>query len=136
MLEPTKDSYSNQERDADGGYTATLAVYHEQIARDLRTKTGDLMPVAADQYLFAAKGTDDDRRAAVDAWAADHHVTAGWDDRFGYHAKVMFGPMSEVAIVVRERNAEHMAPYLAERRAAIQRAADETLAVTQPERAS
>jgi hypothetical protein len=128
--------WAQAQHDADGGFAATLAAGHAKIAADLRDHAGDLMPVAADQYLFATQGTDDDRRAAVDAWAADHHVTAGWDDRFGYHAKVMFGPMSEVAMVVRERNAEHMAPYLAERRAAIQAAADETLAVTQPDRAA
>jgi len=108
----------------DGGYTATLAVTHEKIAADLREHAGDLMPVAADQYLFATKGTDEDRRAAIDAWAAEHHVTAGWDDRYGYHAKVMFGPMSEVAVAVTQESA---ASYVARRVEAIKAAARETV---------
>ena len=131
MKEPTKDSYANRERDADGGYTATLAVTHEKIAADLRAHTGDLMPVAADQYLFATKGTDEDRRAAIDAWAAEHHVTAGWDDQFGYCAKVMFGPMSEVAVAVTEERAIYAA-YAAERLAANHAAVAETVAAMQP----
>ena len=97
-------TWAQQQHDADGGLAASIASSHEQTANALRNLPDDLMAVTTDQYLFATKGTDEDRRAAVDAWAAAHHVTAGYRDG-RYCAKVLLGLIPCVAIAIPEKRA-------------------------------
>lgn len=95
------DSYTDYQRRqhaADGGFAAALASGHERAAAVLRNLPGDLMAVAAEQYAFATQGTEGDRRAAVDAWAAAHHVTAGLRDGIGYSARLACGPLTVTVI--------------------------------------
>jgi hypothetical protein len=94
------DSYTDWQRrqhDADGGFAAALASGHERAATVLRNLPDNLLAVATTQYVFAATGYYDDRKAAVDAWAAAHHVTAGWLDGTGYCARLE-GPLTVVVI--------------------------------------
>lgn len=98
---PKPDTYvewMQRQSAADGGLTLALTVAHEKVAAVLRNLPDDLLAVPTDQYLFATKGTDEDRRASVDAWAAAHHVTAQWRDGTGYCAKLACGPLSVVVI--------------------------------------
>ena len=86
-----KDSYADHLRhqhEDDGGLSARLAIAHEKTATELRNLPETLMPVAPNQYFFAMVGTAEERRAAVDAWAARHHVTATWQLGLGYCAHV------------------------------------------------
>ena len=97
-------TWAQQQHDADGGLAASIASSHEQTANALRNLPDDLMAVTTDQYLFATKGTDEERHAAVDAWAAAHHVTAGYRDG-RYCAKVQLGLIPCVAIAIPEKRA-------------------------------
>ena len=97
-------NWAQAQPDADGGFAASLASSHEQAANALRNLPDNLMAVPTDQYVFATKGTDEERRAAVDAWAAAHHVTAGYQ-RDRYCAKVLLGLIPCVAIAIPEKRA-------------------------------
>lgn len=95
------DSYTDAERRqhaADGGYAASLAVGHEKAAAILRNLPPDLTAVATEQYAYAVTGTDEDRRAAVDAWARAHHVRSGMVPGLGYAARLQCGPLAVVVI--------------------------------------
>lgn len=95
------DSYTDWQRrqhDADGGFAAALASGHERAATVLRNLPDTLLAVATEQYVYAATGYYDDRKAAVDAWAAAHHVAARWVDGTGYCARLACGPLAVVVI--------------------------------------
>lgn len=78
-------------------------------------------------------GTDEERMARVDAWAARHGIRAYSDEAAGqYKATLTFGPVELTVYTITDAD---LAARLAARMAAIQAQADETLAVTQPERA-
>jgi hypothetical protein len=97
MNDPYTD-HQRQQHDADGGFAASLAAGHERAATVLRNLPDDLIAVATTQFLFAVKGGYEDREAAVDAWAAAHHVEAGWVDGTGYCARLECGPLAVVVI--------------------------------------
>jgi len=97
------DSYTGWQRcqhDKDGGLSARLAVAHEHAAAEVRDLPETLMPATASQHFFAMTGTPEERRAQVDAWAARHHVTAGWVPGMGYCARVEDGPLSMIALAL------------------------------------
>jgi hypothetical protein len=127
MKEPTKETRANRDREADGGFAASLAVAHEQVAPVLRNLPDNLIAAGGTQYLYATQGTDAERQAAVDDWAAAHHVKAGDRDGIGYCAEVTFGPYSCMAVATPDRSA---AGYIVGRRADIQDAAAEVLAAS------
>jgi hypothetical protein len=98
-----KESYAEHLRhqhDNDGGLSATLAVDHEKIAAELRNLPEPLMPAVHGQYLFAMTGTAEERHAAVDAWAARHHVTAKWELGVGYCARAPLGRSEMAALAL------------------------------------
>jgi hypothetical protein len=99
-----KESYAEHMRrqyDEDSGLAARIAVAHEKTAAELRNLPENLMATpAAPTYLFAMTGTAEERRAAVDAWAARHHVTAGWELGIGYSARVQNGPSAWLAMAL------------------------------------
>ena len=95
------DSYTDYQRRqhaADGGYAASLACGHEKAAVVLRNLPDTLTAVATEQFAFATQGTDEDRRAAVDAWARAHHVPSGLVPGLGYAARLQCGPLAVVVI--------------------------------------
>ena len=97
------DSYTDWQRcqhGKDGGLSARLAVAHQHAATEVRDLPENLMPATASQHFYALTGTPDERRAQVDAWAARHHVTAGWVPGMGYCARVDDGPLSMVALAL------------------------------------
>lgn len=97
MNDPYTD-WQRRQHAADGGYAASLAVGHEKAAAVLRNLPPDLTAVATEQYAYAVTGTDEDRRAAVDAWAKAHHVPAAWHPLLGYAARLQCGPLAVVVI--------------------------------------
>ena len=96
------DSYTDRERrhhTADGGFTAALAIAHQVIAAECRDLPEGLLAAGANQYFYAVTGTIEERHAAVDAWAARHHVPAGWNSDLGYYcARVSLGASSMMAV--------------------------------------
>lgn len=95
--------YERLIRDADGGFGHRLAGDLERAAADLRLMTEPLMPTIVNTYLYATTGSDEERRAAVDAWAARHHVPAGWSETSGWYcARVATDTMTVMAIAVSE----------------------------------
>lgn len=97
MNDPYTD-YQRRQHAADGGYAASLACGHEKAAVVLRNLPETLTAVATEQYVFATLGSDEDRRAVVDAWAAAHHVKAGPVPGLGYAARLVCGPLAVVVI--------------------------------------
>ena len=88
-------------RDEDGGFTAALALAYQIMAREIKALPTGLIAAPADQQFYATTGTIAERHAVVDAWAADHRVTAGWDEAVGmYSAKVRIGLSSMRASAV------------------------------------
>ncbi len=96
-------TWAQQQHDADGGLAASLASSHEQVAPVLRNLPDNLVAAGTDQYLYAIKGTDAERHAAIDAWAAAHHVTAEHREGIGYYAKISLGAISVLAIAIPEK---------------------------------
>ena len=97
------DSYTDWQRgqhDEDGGLALQLAADRERIAAELRHLPEPLMPAAHDQILLAMAGTAGERQAAVDAWAARHHVTAGWVLGLGYCARVPLAKSDLLAVAL------------------------------------
>jgi hypothetical protein len=119
---------------ADQGKTAATANGQQLLARHINTCAAEDMEILGLTALPdprpwtwpVTRGTSEERRARVDAWAARHGVTAGPDLVSGtYRATLKFGPVTLTVYTMGEGNLE-------ERMAEIQRLADETLAVTQP----
>jgi len=75
----------------------------EEAAKIVR-ESGALASIGHQVYLYAVDGTAGDRIAAVDAWAAGHHVQASSRPPLGYCAKVSLGsvPVWAVALPVRK----------------------------------
>lgn len=95
----------SRQRDADGGFGLSTAIAHKLMADECHDLPENLIVASVNQYFFATLGTVEDRHAAVDAWAARHHVEAGWNTELGYCARVFIGSSSMMAIA---------APVLAE----------------------
>ena len=98
-----KESYAEHLRhqhEEDGGLAGQLAADRERIAAELRNLPEPLMPAAHDQILLAMAGTAEERQAAVDAWAARHHVTATWVLGLGYCARVPLAKSDLLAVAL------------------------------------
>jgi hypothetical protein len=74
-----------------------LAANLEEAAKLIR-EAKNLTPVSGHQFLYARAGTPEERRAAVDAWAAQNHVEAAERPDIGYCAKVTLGPVTVMAV--------------------------------------
>ena len=99
------DSYTDWQRhqhDEDGGLSARLAIAHQHAAAEVTNLPEPLMPATVTQHFIAMQGTAEERRAAVDAWATRHHVTARWLPGAGYCARVDDGPLSMIALALPE----------------------------------
>ena len=101
MSSPYATSAERRAHDEDGGFTAALALAYQLLAREIKTLPAGLIAAPADQQFYATTGTIAERHAVIDAWAADHHVPAGWDEAVGmYSAKVRIGLSSMRASAV------------------------------------
>lgn len=112
---------------ADHGKTAAQAIGWQLYARYLYAHAGEDMailgireiPEPRAQSWPVTGGTDEERRARVDAFAARHGITAGTDEELGtYRAVLKFGPVEYVAYMIPER-------VMADRLAAIHKAVAE-----------
>jgi hypothetical protein len=112
---------------ADHGKSAAIAFGYRCLARYLHDcAAGDMQilgitqPVEPRPFMQPVTGgTDEERRARVDAFAARHGITAGTNEELGtYRAVLKFGPVEYVAYMIPER-------VMAERLEAIHRAVRE-----------
>jgi hypothetical protein len=112
---------------ADHGRTAAQAVGYQLIARHLYAFAAEDMkllglreiPEPRPQTWPVTGGTDDERIARVDAFAARHGVRAGTDEDSGtYRAVLAFGPVTLVVYMIPDRT-------MADRLAAIHKAVAE-----------
>lgn len=100
-ITPYATDAERRQHDQDGGFTAALALAYQLIAREIKNLPDGLIATPASQQFYATTGTIEQRHAVVDAWAADHHVTAKWDEATGmYTAKVRIGLSSMRASAV------------------------------------
>lgn len=112
---------------ADHGKTAAQAIGWQLYARYLYAHAGEDMailgireiPEPRAQSWPVTGGTDEERRARVDKWAARHGVTAGTDETSGqYKAVLAFGAIRHEVYMIPDRT-------MADRLAAIHKAVAE-----------
>ena len=107
-----RTDYEAREWAADHGRTAAIAVGYQLLARHVNAcGTEDLellglreIPDPRPQMWPVTGGTDDDRRARIDAWAKRHGTTAGPDEDGGtYRAVLSFGLVKVIAYMIPDR---------------------------------
>lgn len=112
---------------ADRGKTAAQAISHRlyaeylyaHAAEDMKLLGLTAIPEPRPEMWPVTGGTDEDRKARVDAWAAAHHVKAATDEASGtYRAVLGFGPVKVIAYMIPDRT-------MADRLAAIHKAVAE-----------
>lgn len=104
-----RTEWEAQQYAADHGKTAAQAIGWQLYARhvnacaaeDMETLGLRELPEPRPQSWPVTGGTDEDRRARVDAWAARHGVTAHPDPASGqYKAVLTFGPVHLVVYMI------------------------------------
>ena len=123
-----KTRWEAEQYAADHDRTAAIAVGQQLYARHLHACAAEDMailglreiPDPRPQMWPVTGGTDEDRKARVDAWAKRHGVTAGTDETSGsYRAVLGFGPVKVIAYMIPDRT-------MTERLAALYSAVRET----------
>lgn len=90
-----RTSWEARQYERDHGQRAAVALAYRLVAEFISTDENGPVPPPSTVYLPVTRGSEDERIAAVDAWAAEHNVKAGWDgERHHYAAKLPFGPVS------------------------------------------
>ena len=93
----------------DHGKTAAMAVGYQLLARHVNACAAEDMELLGLRELPAPRpqtwpvvgGTDEDRKARVDAWAARHGIKAGPDPASGqYKAVLTFGPVCLIVYMI------------------------------------
>ena len=115
----------------DHGRTAAQAVGWQLIARYIHAHAAEDMdllglreiPEPRPQMWPVTGGTDEDRKARVDAWAARHGVTAHTDPASGqYKAVLTFGPVHLTVYMIPDLVMADRVKAANEQREAIRRA--------------
>lgn len=97
---------------ADRGRTAATAIGFQLLARHLHACAAEDMkllgvtqPAEPRPYMQPVTGgTDEERKARIDAFAARHGITAGpYDEDGTYRAVLKFGPVTYVAYMIPDR---------------------------------
>lgn len=97
---------------ADHGKAAAQAIGWQLLARHVNACAAEDMqilgireiPEPRPQMWPVTGGTDEDRKARVDAWAARHGVKAGTDEASGsYRAVLGFGPVKVIVYMIPDR---------------------------------
>jgi hypothetical protein len=79
----------------DHGKRAAMALAFRLLGDFLLTDEDGPVPPPSVVYVPVSRGSEAERAAAVQAWAAAHNVTAGWDEKHHhYFARLPFGPLS------------------------------------------
>jgi hypothetical protein len=100
-LLPGKTRWESRQYRKDHGQRASVALQYRMFADFLRCDEDGPAPMR-DTHIAVAAPPDVSREegcAAVDRWAARHHVKAGWDDEGTYRAEVVFGPEVRYRVV-------------------------------------
>ena len=101
-----------QQYAADHGRTAAIAVSQQLFARHVNACAAEDMailgmaklPDPSPEMWPVTGGTDEDRKARIDAWAARHGVTAHPDEASGqYRAILGFGPKQLIVYMIPDR---------------------------------
>jgi len=110
---PGKTRWESDQYRKDHGKTAATAIGYQLYARHLHEHAaGDMallgltaIPEPRPQMWPVTQGTDEERRARVDAFARCHGITAGPDEASGtYRAVLAFGPVSVVVYTMSEQS--------------------------------
>lgn len=97
---------------ADGGKSAAMAIGYQLLARYIHDSgiedmaiLGVTIPAPPRAHMQPVTGgTDEERKARIDAFAARHGITAGPCDADGtYRAVLKFGPVHYVAYMIPDR---------------------------------
>jgi hypothetical protein len=98
------DSFTLWRRETDAAASREDAAASLEEAAKIVRESGGLTSAGQQVYLYAREGTALDRIEAIDAWAAEHHVTAASHPVVGYCARLPLGSVSvwAVALPVRE----------------------------------
>lgn len=109
-----RTEWERRQYERDHGRRAAMALGLRLAAEFTRHDESGPLPAPFTVYAPVTTGTEDERTAAVDAWAQAHHVPAGWDeDHHHYCAKLSFGPLTWMVYMMPDRR-EVPAPVPAE----------------------
>lgn len=120
-----------QQYAADHGRTAAIAIGYQLIARHINACAAEDMqllglaalPDPRPQQWPVTGGTDEQRRARIDAWAKRHGITAHPDEASGqYRAVLTFGPVSLMVYMIPDPVMADRVQAATERLAALQAA--------------
>lgn len=92
-LLPGRTAWETAQYLKDHGHRAAVVAAHRAFADFLEADDGGPVPPGKDIVVAAASSV-----AAVDRWAARHHVTAGWNGRV-YKAEVEFAPELKFTVI-------------------------------------
>jgi len=96
----------------DHGLTAATAIGYQLLARHVNACAAEDMemlgiskiPEPRPQMWPVTGGTDEDRKARVDAFATRHGIRAGTDETSGtYRAVLAFGPVALIVYMIPDR---------------------------------
>lgn len=90
---PGKTRWETHQYLKDQGHRAAVIAAHRAFADLLEADEDSPVPPGNDIVVAAAPSA-----AAVDRWAAKHHVTARWNGR-AYKAEVRFGPELKFCVI-------------------------------------
>ena len=119
---------------ADHGRTAAIAIGQQLLGHHITSCGSEDMailglskiPEPRPQMWPVTAGTDEERRARIDTWAARHGITAHYDDASGqYRAVLTFGLTSIIVYAIPEETMAGRVRYAGERLAAMHRAVAE-----------
>ena len=90
---PGRTAWETEQYRKDHGQRAASALGLRLIADFIKNSTGPYPAPGCRIMAPVMDGTEAERFAVVDAWAAENHVTPEWSDsRSHYAAKLSFGP--------------------------------------------
>lgn len=107
-----KTPWEAREWAADHGRTAAQAIgqqcyaryLHDRAAEDMALLGITAIPEPRPQMWPVTGGSDEDRKARVDAFATRHGIRAGTDETSGtYRAVLAFGPVTLVVYMIPDR---------------------------------
>ena len=90
---PGRTAWETQQYNRDHGHRAASALGLRLIADFIKNHPGPVPPPGSRIIVPVMDGTEAERMAVVDEWAAENHVQAEWSaGHHHYSAKLYFGP--------------------------------------------
>ena len=134
-LLPGRTAWETREYAADHGRAAAIAIGYQLLARHISACAAEdaellgltALPDPRPQTWPVTVGTDEERKARIDAWAARHGVTASTDETSGHYKAVLkYGPVWLEVYMVPDQIMADQVQHVKDRLTAIHAAVSET----------